>query len=372
MSDPVKQFLAAREYWADPNRRDEMTDLLTAAVLNPGAAPREKILDLLIRAKAACLLLPDDAYHQLASGNEPGWLASMAHLAAKDPNPAGRLEATRWLQFGRRDGAVSQEDLDTLRTLLLDPDEDVRAAASYPLEAMARDDPERVCQLVFSIVKKLKKTDRRFVVSALVPAWDSDNSRRVFELQREEFRDPKTRAQAMVSLESAIKREPPSLRGAEAAWDELLLPMVELILSGEWQRGKPVADTAPLNIMGRLLALRPARSIVDRAEAAIGRLISRRDCAMAPDIIPLGPWRCLGEYARVIWPRYVEWWRRQLDRIGKADQDRLWFLDSSRENFRRLSTAKGSDSIPPERLDTFRRSALRFVAEHAETVRAKS
>lgn len=367
MNSAYDQFLAEREQWANFNRRDEMTRLLTAAVLNPGDIPREQILDFLIGAKAAHLLLPEEAYQQLASRYEPGWLASMAHLAAKDPNRDGRLEATRWLEFGRKDHTVTREDLEALRSLLLDTDQDVRAAAALSLEAMVRDDPERVSALVFGILKKLKKPDRSFVISALVPAWGSSVSPQVLECQREEFRDPRTRAQTMVSIEASIKREPPHLLGVELAWNGFLVPVVESILGGKWERGKAVADTAPLNIMGRLLALHPTSSMVSRAEAAIDRLISARDGVMAPEIIAMGPWRSFGEYAAVIWPGYADWLRRQLDKIGKSDQNHLWHLETALENLEKLSEAKAIGSVLPKRMSRFAQKALEFSAEYTKS-----
>ena len=55
-------------------------------------------------------------------------------------------------------------------------------------------------------------------------------------------------------------------------WDQLCSRAIERMITGEWERGKPVGDGMILHVMGTLLALRPTTSMIRRAEAAIGVL----------------------------------------------------------------------------------------------------
>src|SRR5205807_5964431 len=121
---------------------------LVWGLLEERDSSKDQLLRTLIEAKRALIPLPDEVYQTLAARYEPGWLAEMAHLARKDPDAAGRLEAVPWLEFGRRDKRVVQADLEALYAFLVDSEQDVRAAASFALSALAQDDPEQVCAYI--------------------------------------------------------------------------------------------------------------------------------------------------------------------------------------------------------------------------------
>jgi hypothetical protein len=366
MGQYLDAFYEQREHWKDWKQRDRISNLLNDALQKEEGLSQDEVLHTLIEARGANLDVRPETYRHLASRGTPGWLAEMGHMAARDPKAAGRQEATRWLRYGRADHTVTRADLATVQSLLLDPDEGVRTGATFALQAMTRDNPEETVHFITPWIRKVKWPVRSYALAALLPAWNSAAADTVFQIQFEQLKDPKRRPQVVTALETVIKEEPPSLDAVEAAWDRLCVPAIDAILRNAWKRDQPQADEDILHLMGRLLALRPSRSMIRRAEKEISRLLEARDPALPPDAIALGPWRAFENYATAIWKDYATWWSAQLDLIGKAGGDKIWPLKHSLDSLSKLKAAPPENTIPPERSSAFRRSALEFARSNAE------
>jgi hypothetical protein len=362
MGQLFDEFLAGKDQWKSIARKPYFRELLTKAVATEKDVPVERVLDILVAAFESLLLAPPAVYAALAERGKPGWLASVARKAVADPKKAKRMEAARWLQYGRA-GSVSREDLDALRILLTDKDEDVRSAARFPLMSMVAEDPDQVVAHLKSWIDSVSLDQQLGIAASLAPAWGSRYGGDVFAMQEPLLADPKYRYQFVRSVDLSLNSQPISLKAAEAGWDKLLAPAVERLLSGEWKPApNPTHDRALLRLMGKTLALRPAPEMIRRADALAERLVQAADKRLSPAEIIYAPQRELGALVTGLWPGYREWWEKIMKAMSKPALKKLWREDlkECEEGLRELVEAEATKPGNLEKLTPFQRSALEF------------
>jgi hypothetical protein len=356
-------FMAEKRQWNNADKEIYLVNLLAEAIETEKDVANERLLDTLVQVAKTEMLVSPSVYRALVARGEPGWLAAAGRQAVKDRSKLRRMEATRWLQYGRAGDDVSDQDLEAIKTYLTDKDDDVRSEAISAIGQFIQDAPDKVLPSATEWLKQINSTQRPFVVAAFAHAWGTPCAPLVYRVQAEWLRDAKRREPLVDALGWVITQQPLSLAAVEAGWDALLAPAIAHLVHGDWPRARPPLDAMLLYLMGTLLALRPAGSIIRRSEEQISVLLEAKDPTLPPTAIAMGPWRAFESYVTAVWPGYAEWWARQLERMSLASGEELWpdEMKLSREFLNTLRAAEPVCDIPPEQLDTFRRSALELV-----------
>lgn len=370
MGQLFEEFVKGKDQWKSIAKKGYFRQLLTRAVTTEEDVPLEMVLDVLVAALESNFVAPPEVYEVLAARGKPAWLAAAGRKAATNPTKLKRMEAARWLQYGRTAGHVSKEDLDALQILLSDANEDVRSVATYPLSRMLADDPDQVMAHLKAWVDTLSPAQSMGIVACLAPAWSSNHNRDIFAMQEAVLAGPKHRFQFVVLMGQSLNRQPISLSAAEAGWDHLLAPSLGRLISREWKPAPaPDQDIALVRLMGKLLALRPATSIVRRAEEMIVRLLEASAKAFPPTEIIFGPQRELGDLASSVWPGYGEWWKKMAKLMSKPALKKKWpaEMKECEVGLRELVDAKVPTSIDINKLSTFQRSALEYSRQQTHS-----
>lgn len=354
-------LLAARKQWTNEGKHDRLLASLEQAVVKEPDVTTAELLEACTGLSKAGVTISSVIYRALAERESPGWLAAAARESATNKAAPQRAEAARWLRFGRDRNRVTDEDLETLGKLLTDKDQDVSGIAWFTLCQFVSDAPELVIKQIPKWLPKVSAPQKPFVVAALVGAWGSAAHDAAIQLQAKWLEDPKLRGDTLRGLESAIQQQPPTLAQAEAGWDGLLLPSLERLLAGSWKRAAGY-DCLVLYLLGTLLALRPGKSMIRKAEEVAERLVRSKDPLLPPTAIALGPWRSFGVFAPAVWKDYPRWWAKQLELAAKQGGLEIWSgdLEEDQGSLEELRS-QAESTIPESELDDFRRSALEFA-----------
>ncbi len=363
MGENFDALLASKKEWGREDCEDRHLRLLSQTLESEPDVSADDILSTLVELSKRGALIPEAVYRRLAGRGLQGWLAARAREAARARSKYQRMEACRWLQWGRAHDRTSEDDLETLHALLNDKDDDVRAVALYPLAQFAADSGGQVIPVILRWIPKLKMPHRASAVACLSAALDSDAAQEVANLQLSWLRDTKNRGQFAGAIEAAVQQQPPSRPAARACWDLVLEPAVRAVVGGDWPRSSTVHDQMIAYAMGTLLALDPEPDMIERAEAAVALLTGDDAPPFSPSAIIIGPWRAFGLLATAVWRDYPSWLEAQSDRIGAAAPDASWApdIEHMRNALEELRRAPAVDEIPPSELDVFRRAALAFA-----------
>jgi hypothetical protein len=365
MGENFKALMDNKKEWSREDREDRHLELLSRAIVSEPDVSADDILATLVELSKRRALIPEAVYRRLADRGPEGWLAARAAEAARARSKYRRMEACRWLRWGRANDRASEADLETLHALLTDKDDDVRSVALYPLAQFATDRTSQVIPVILRWIPKLKMPQQASAVACLSPALDSDAAQELADLQLGWLRDAKKRGPFAGAIEAAIQQQPPSRPAARACWDLVLEPAVRAVVGGDWQRASAIHDQMIAYCMGTLLAFDPEPDIIERAEAAVALLTGDAAPPFSPSAIVIGPWRAFGVFSTAVWKDYPSWLEAQSEKIHAAAPDASWTSDiehmrTAREELRRAPTV---DDIPPSELDVFRRAALAFARD---------
>ena len=362
MGKYLELLYAGKSDWMSIAKKDTYRGLLEKVICQEKDVPNNIILKTMVELRRHFIAPREELYRVLARRGEPGWLAEHGRRAVTDMDNTCRMEAVRWLQYGRIEDRVVEKDLTALKAYLVDKNKDVRFLAFLALQQFLNDDPSLVVPYAIRWLKDLKPVDKIFASAAFVPAWGSEHSLDIFALQGDLLAKAKGRSQFAHALEQSIKNFSPDLKAAEAGWDNLLAPALDHLIAGDWKRAPIPQDEMLLYLMGTLLALHPVESMIQRAEHEISLLKKAGDSMLPPGIIAYGPWRAFNVYTTTVWKSYPDWWIKQLKDISSSGGNKIWAEDlkESRKSLKQLQESEPISGIPENKLDKFRRKALEF------------
>jgi hypothetical protein len=356
MGKQFERFLAERKNWRSFEKFDELSDVLLQG-LRESDLSRKSVLETLVALVGTPIDVGSEAYEAVSKMGESGWLASEGIKAVKSNKPAQRQEGARWIRFGRNDGEVTKEQIAAMEKLLTDKLPDVRSTAISALGGMLADNPEAVLPVVMKWFKRLKGPSQVFAAATLTVLWGTKAEEQAFSSQLSLLRDPKTRSSFFLTLRERLRHDSIPADSAVSGWDHLIHPYVTNYGSDSLPAGSPPGDSSVCVAAGVLFAGYASEAIKTRVDDLLNLMLERRNPALNPVTVALGPWIEFGTYALNVHNDYADWLNWQIARISKSARG-LWQPEIATANKYLDALRAGKPEMPESRLPNLYRSAL--------------